>query len=187
MTEFRPLTKKERRRVTRTTALSGGKLLVISTMGNEALSALFDLRWMLVLVVILIVADFWFGLSESLQNNVDFRLSRAGRRTCNKAVDYITYLILGAVMGLAIFEPLGWATHTTTAAYGLGFGCLWEIDSIVGHVCALHGIRKRFSVKRFIISLLKKKSTDLGEAVEEAIDGADNEKKKEEKDDGTVA
>lgn len=177
----------KRGKVTRTTALSGGKLLVITTMGNEALSALFDLRWMLVLVVVLIVADFWFGLSESLQRNEDFRLSRAGRRTCNKAVDYITYLILGAVMGLAIFEPLGWATHTTTAAYGLGFGCLWEIDSIVGHVCALHGIRKRFSVKRFIISLLKKKSTDLGEAVEEAIDGEASDGKEEESKDGTTA
>lgn len=157
-----------------TTAYSTGKLLVIGVMGNEALAALYDLRWMLVLVVVLICADFWFGLSESLYQGKDFRLSRAGRRTCNKAVDYCTYLILGAVLGLAIFEPLGWATHTTTAAYGLGFGCLWELDSIVGHVCALHGIRKRFSVKRFVIGLLKRKSQDLGEAVEEAIEDDDN-------------
>lgn len=145
-----------------------GKAIVVGTMGGEALSALFDLRWMLVLIVVLILADFWFGVSESLNKREHFRFSRAGRRTCNKAVDYITYLILGSVLGLAIFEPLGWATHTTTAAIGLGFGCVWEIDSIVGHVCGLHGIKTRFSVKRFIIALLKKKDDDVGEAVEEA-------------------
>lgn len=145
-----------------------GKAIVVGTMGGEALSALFDLRWMLVLIVVLILADFWFGVSESLNKREHFRFSRAGRRTCNKAVDYITYLILGSVLGLAIFEPLGWATHTTTAAIGLGFGCVWEIDSIVGHVCGLHGIKTHFSVKRFIIALLKKKDDDVGEAVEEA-------------------
>ena len=145
-----------------------GKAIVVGTMGGEALSALYDLRWMLVLIVVLILADFWFGVSESLRKREHFRFSRAGRRTCNKGVDYLTYLMLGSVLGLAIFEPLGWATHTTTAAVGLGFGCVWEMDSIVGHVCALHGIRNRFSVKRFIIALLKKKDDDVGEAVEEA-------------------
>lgn len=160
--------------ITKTTAVSSGKLLVVSAMGTEALSALFDLRWMLVAVVVLIVADFWFGLSESLQKHKDFRFSRAGRRTCNKAVDYLTYLIVGAVLGLAIFEPLGWATHTTTAAIGLGFGCVWEIDSIMGHVCALHGVQWKFGVKKMIIVLLKRKSPDLGDAVEEAVETDEN-------------
>ena len=148
---------------------STGKAFVVSTMGVEAMQALFDLRWMLVLIVVLIVADFWFGVSDSLHKHEHFRFSRAGRRTCNKAVDYVTYLILGSVLGMAIFEPLGWATHTTTAALGLGLGCLWEIDSIVGHVCALHGVKNRFSIKHFIIALMKKKNEDIGEAVEEAM------------------
>lgn len=148
---------------------STGKAIVVGIMGNEALTALFDLRWMLVLIVVLILADFWFGVSDSLRKHEHFRFSRAGRRTCNKAVDYITYLILGSVLGLAIFEPLGWATHVTTAAIGLGFGCIWEIDSIVGHVCSLHDIENHFSIKRFIISLLKKKNEDVGKAVEEAM------------------
>lgn len=150
---------------------SAGRAVVVGTMGGEALTALFDLRWMLVLIVVLIVADFWFGVSESIKRHEHFRFSRAGRRTCNKAVDYMTYLILGSVLGLAIFEPLGWATHVTTAAIGLGFGCIWEVDSIVGHVCGLHGIENRFSVKRFIVALIKKKDRDMGEAVEEGFGG----------------
>lgn len=147
---------------------STGRVVVVGTMGSEALTALYDLRWMLVLIVVLIVADFWFGVSDSLHNKEHFRFSRAGRRTCNKAVDYVTYLILGSVIGLAIFEPLGWATHTTTAAVGLGFGCVWEVDSIVGHVCELHGVKNRFSIKRLIIAMIKNKDADMGEAVEEA-------------------
>lgn len=158
---------------------STGRAVVVGTMGIEAMTALYDLRWMLVLIVVLIVADFWFGVSESLYKHEHFRFSRAGRRTCNKAVDYVTYLILGSVIGLAIFEPLGWATHTTTAAIGLGFGCVWEVDSIVGHVCALHGVKNKFSVKRLIIAIIKKKDADVGEAVEEALEGDGTNKKLE--------
>lgn len=47
---------------------STGKAFVVGTMSTEALTALFDLRWMLVLIVVLIVADFWFGVSESLKS-----------------------------------------------------------------------------------------------------------------------
>ena len=155
-----------------------GRAVVVGAMGAEAMGALYDLRWMLVLIVVLIVADFWFGVSESLHKHEHFRFSRAGRRTCNKAVDYVTYLMLGSVIGLAIFEPLGWANHVTTAAVGLGFGCLWEVDSIVGHVCELHGVKNKFSVKRLLIALIKKKDEDVGEAVEEAFEEMENEKEK---------
>lgn len=152
-----------------------GKAIVWGTMGMECITAIYDLRWMIVLIVVLIVADFWFGLSESLFKHEEFRFSRAGRRTCNKLVDYLTYLLLGAVIGLAIFEPLNITTHTVTAAIGLGFGCLWEVDSIVGHICALHGVKSKFSIKRLIISLLKRKNKEVGEAIEEALkDGKEN-------------
>ena len=40
----------------------------------------------------------------------------------------------------------------------------------MGHVCALHGIKNKFSVKRFIIALIKRKDKELGEAVEDAME-----------------
>ena len=58
-------------------------LLWWATMGSEALDVLYDLRWMLVLIVVLIVSDFWFGVSDALNKHKEFRFSRAGRRTCN--------------------------------------------------------------------------------------------------------
>lgn len=137
--------------------------------GGEALHVLYDLRWMLVLIVVLVLGDFWFGVSDSIHKKEDFRFSRAGRRTCNKLVDYITYLLVGTLLGLGIFEPLGWTTHTVTAAVGLGFGCVWELDSIMGHVCSLHGVKWNFSIKNFVIAIIKRKSMLVGEAVEEGM------------------
>lgn len=138
--------------------------------GGEAVGVLYDLRWMLVLIVVLVVSDFWFGVSDSRKKKEEFRFSRAGRRTCNKLVDYMTYLLVGVLVGLGITEPLGWATHTVTAAVGLGFGCVWEIDSIVGHVCSIHGVNFKLSVKRVAIALIKQKNNDVGEAVETALE-----------------
>ena len=150
--------------------VTGMDMIEKGSMGAEALGALYDLRWMLVLIAALILADFWFGVSDSLKQDKPFRFSRAGRRTCNKAVDYLSYLLLGSLLGLGVFEPLGWATHTETAAVGIGLGMIWEIDSIIGHICSIHGVRHPLSVKRLLIALIKKKDRDVGEAVEEALE-----------------
>lgn len=160
-----------------TTTETVGKVFLWGAWGTEAMGVLYDLRWMLVLVVVLILADFWWGVSDSLHKRQEFRFSRAGRRTCNKAVDYMTYLLVGSLLGLAVFEPLGWTTHTVTAAIGLGFGCLWEIDSIIGHVCSIHGVKFQFSVKRCIIALIRKKSKEVADVVETAL-GEDASKRK---------
>lgn len=141
---------------------------VIMTMQQEALSALYDLRWMLAAVALLVIADFWFGITASLSRHEKFRFSRAGRRTFDKMASYILYLLLGAILGMSIFEPLGICSHTQSAAVGLAFAAVFELDSIKNHVCELHGWQFHFSVKRFLISLLKRKANDLGEAVEDA-------------------
>ena len=114
-------------------------------------------------------------VSDSLKQDKPFRFSRAGRRTCNKAVDYLSYLLLGSLLGLGIFEPLHWATHTQTAAFGLGLGMIWEIDSIVGHVCSIHGMKHPFSIKRFIIALIKRKAPDVGSAIEDTLEESGGE------------
>ncbi len=143
-------------------------LIIATTMAGEAVSTLYDLRWMIVFIFVLIASDFWFGISETRMKKQTFKLSRAGRRTCNKLIDYITYLILGAILGRAIFEPLNLASHTTTAAAGLSMACVWEIDSIINHILAIHGCA-RMSLLHIALKLLKKKHRDLGEVIEEEI------------------
>ena len=82
-------------------------------------------------------------------------------------------------MGMAIFEPLGIANHTTTAAAGLSLACVWEMDSIVNHVLALHGYAGRFSLMRLATGFLKRKDNALGEALEESLKENRKENRKE--------
>lgn len=149
-----------------TTAQNG---LLWAGFGGEMMGVLFDLRWMLLAIVMMVVADFWLGVRESLDRNVEFRFSRAGRRTTAKLIEYLTYLLIGAILGMAIAEPLGVCDHVATAAIGLSLAMIWELDSIVGHTCAIHGVKNHLSVKRALIRLLKKKNEDVGEFVEDVI------------------
>ena len=85
------------------------------------------------------------------------------------SVDYLCYLLLGTLIGLAICEPLDIATHTQTAAIGLGLGCLFEIDSIAGHICNIHGVKWSFSINKLIIYMVKKTNNNIGTAFEDVI------------------
>ena len=155
------------------TAAKASGLLV---MGGEARDALFDLRWMLALIAVMIIADFWFGVADSVnKRGEDFHFSRAGRRTLGKATEYVMYLVVGSILGKAIFEPMGICSHVVVAAVALSFAVLWEADSIIEHVCSLHNITTRFSVKRFILALIKRKSPAVGEALEETLEEAEKE------------
>ena len=127
----------------------GNKGIVWAALGGEMINVAFELRYMIILSVVLILADFWWGHSETmkryheaeeagdtvLMEKFKWHKSRAIRRTANKTVDYVTYLLVGAFFGLAITEPMGWGDHVYAAIVGLGVGCLAEIASIVGHYC----------------------------------------------------
>ena len=177
----------------------GAQGVAWSIMGLEATTVIFDLRWMLVLSFILVCTDFWWGWAECKMHyecarkisdkagmdKYKFRLSRAGRRSMNKLIDYVTYLLVGAVLGLAIFEPLKISNHVVTGAVGLGLGCLFDVSSIVGHICAIHHIPKiQWNVRgifvfigHFVAALLKRKDVDVGEALDETIDNNNNNSK----------
>ena len=152
-----------------------------TVFGAECLAAVYDLRWMIILAVILIGTDFWWGVREQAmkrqratraadKERYKFHFSQAGRRTLNKAVDYLTYLLVGCVAGLAITEPMGIASHTTTAAIGLGFGMLFELSSIVGHIAAVKGINIKLNLKRLLVAIIKHKSEEVAEILDEGIE-----------------
>ena len=149
---------------------------------DEGMQCVRDLRWMIVLSIVLIFTDFWWGWSESRmkykkattdkeREKYKFHKSKAIRRSANKFVDYLTYLLVGCVLGMAILEPLGICDHVTSAAAGLGLGCVADMMSIVGHYCAVKGIdfdAWKF-LKRLVVVFVKKKDEDMGEALEETI------------------
>lgn len=160
-----------------------------TVFGAECLGAVYDLRWMIILAVLLIGTDFWWGVREnnmlekqavtrSEKEKFKFHFSQAGRRTLNKAVDYLTYLLVGCVSGLAITEPMGIADHTTTAAIGLGFGMLFELSSIVGHIAVVKGINIKLNLKKLLVALIKHKSEELADVIDEGIEEIDDNRRK---------
>lgn len=164
---------------------SVGGTITLGVFGGEVIAVITDLRWMIIFCVALILADFWWGWRESSlrreqaktrkeKEKHKFHFSLAGRRTLNKAVDYMSYLLIGVLAGLAITEPMGLCNHTVTAAIGLGLGCIFEISSIVGHVCFVKGWNIRINYKRLIVALLKFKWKELAEVIDEGIEELDD-------------
>ena len=93
-------------RITETTTQSLFKTFTVGILG-ECTQILYDLRWMIVLAIILILSDLWFGLSASRLQKIEIRKSRAGRRTLNKIViiSAMFYLVLYLVKLLE--NPMG--------------------------------------------------------------------------------
>lgn len=147
-------------------ASATGRAIGIGLMAQEIEQLIFDLRWLIALSMALIFADFWLGISESRQNGKEIRKSKAFRRTFNKVVDYICYLMVAGLLGKAIGEPLG-VSSITTAAVTMLLACAWELDSIYGHICVLNGMKKDFSIRKIIFGWFKRKA-DIAEIVDES-------------------
>lgn len=138
---------------------------------GEIREVIFELRWMLALIVIMITADFILGIIDSIsKRGEDFHFSRAGRRTACKFIEYNSYLVVGFALGIAVFEPLGICSYITSSVFGLCLAALFELDSIVEHICAIHGIENRISVKRLLVGIIKKKYAAAGDILEDAAE-----------------
>ena len=145
---------------------------------GEIRDVVFELRWMLIFIVAMIIADFVLGIIDSVvKHGEDFRFSRAGRRTMCKFIEYNSYLVLGFMMGLAILQPIGICTYTVSAMCGLGLAMVFEFDSIMEHICVIHGIKNRISIKRMLVGYIKKKYSTAGNIIEE-VTKEDKEEKK---------
>lgn len=145
---------------------------------GEIRDVVFELRWMLIFIVAMIIADFVLGIIDSVvKHGEDFRFSRAGRRTMCKFIEYNSYLVLGFMMGLAILQPIGICTYTVSAMCGLGLAMVFEFDSIMEHICVIHGIKNRISIKRMLVGYIKKKYSTAGDIIEE-VTKEDKEEKK---------
>lgn len=143
---------------------------------GEIKNVVFELRWMLAFIVVMIVADFVLGIIDSVvKRGEDFRFSRAGRRTMCKFIEYNSYLVLGFMLGIAILQPVGICTYTISSMCGLGLAILFEFDSIADHICAIHGIKNKVSIKRLLVGYIKKKYATAGEIIEEVTKEEKNE------------
>lgn len=162
-------------------------LRAVCTTGmlGEFTTLLYDIRWLFVIMAVLIVADLYYGVSESRKRFKDthdekykVRLSRAARRTLNKTVDYLCYVVIAGIVAKAEAEPYG-ANVLVVASIVCLFVVVFELSSIVGHLCYLHGIPYKFNARTFLVALIKKKDEDIAEAADAAIEDNNTTNKQE--------
>ena len=177
---------------------TGTRVVGMAFMGGELVRIIYDARWLLAVITLCVMADFWYGLSESRKRyerakqkkdkivmaQYRWRTSRAVRRTVNKLVDYIMWVSLGVFTGFALLRPLG-ADYMLggIAATAVAVGC--EAKSFIGHFFYLRGVRmERKTVggflKAFVVALAKRKDADIGVALEDALDKNEGRKTKDE-------
>ena len=145
---------------------------------GEIKDVVFELRWMLAFIIVMIVADFVLGIIDSVvKRGEDFRFSRAGRRTMCKFIEYNSYLVLGFMLGIAILQPVGICSYTISSMCGLSLAFVFEFDSIADHICSIHSLKNKVSIKRLLIGYIKKKYATAGEIIEEVTkeEGKKNE------------
>ncbi len=84
---------------------------VVCGVTATLLSGLYEftrpLGWLFILGVVLIVADLRFGIRAARVRGEKIRTSRAVRRTVNKAIDYICWVLLAGTLGSTFGEPIG--------------------------------------------------------------------------------
>lgn len=168
----------------------GARGIIWGSIGAELLNVVFELRYMIIFSIVLIFADLWWGYREShkryreaeaegdkaLMEKFKWHKSRAVRRSANKAVDYMTYLVVGALMGMAVFEPMDICGHVVSAACALLIGCACEIASIIGHYAYVKfgieiGMKEAWKwVVKFFLNLIKIKNNAINDAVDQTIE-----------------
>ena len=82
-------------------------------------------------------------------------------------IEYNSYLVVGFMLGISILQPIGICSYTISAMCGLGLAFIFEFDSIADHICDIHGIKNKVSIKRLLVGYIKKKYNAAGEIIEE--------------------
>lgn len=137
------------------------------SMTQELQALVWDMRWMIALCVVLIIVDLIFGIENANAHNEKIRRSRAVRRTVNKFIDYMCWLLFAGVFAKAFAGPMG-LSDTTVEAGVMLIACLSEVDSIFQNYAEAHG-REKFSILNFFMNFLKRKNNDVGKALEETL------------------
>lgn len=132
----------------------------LSSIVAEVGEVLYDLRWFILTAFALIMADLWFGINVSRKRGIEIRRSSAGRRTLNKFIDYILYIVLGTTLSMAVAPA--WDLNPLHVASAILILCYaFEMDSIYSHICYLHGAKKKVSIFKIIWYIITLRFKDL--------------------------
>ena len=100
----------------------------------------------MLLALILIIVDLRFGIAASKKRGERIRFSRAGRRTINKMVDYLCWILLAGAIGKTFGEPFDiplLPSIVLLVIYG------FEINSCYGNYFEAHGRHVKVDIFKF--------------------------------------
>lgn len=122
---------------------------------------LWDLRWMIVFGILLIIVDFWFGISESKYKRRKIVWAEARSKTLIKGVDYLCYITIGIALGEAIAQPYG--LDPLVVATTLLLVCyMFELNSIYKHICVIHDVTPKYDLWDFLLMIVTFKFKKFG-------------------------
>ena len=114
---------------------------------------IWDLRWMIVFGIFLVIGDLWFGISESKYKKRKIVWSDARSKTFIKGVDYLCYITIGIALGKAIAQPYG--LDPLIVATTMLFICyMFELNSIYKHICTLHDVKPQYDLWDFLFMVI---------------------------------
>lgn len=115
----------------------------------------------IILAVVLIITDCVFGVKVSKKRGVEIRRSRMLRRSINKLVDYICWITLAGMMGIAF----GSALHVPVLSYVMFVVVVGiELTSIFNNYFEYKGLHLHINVFKFFSKLFNR--SELEEIVE---------------------
>ncbi len=116
----------------------------------------------LIVALVLILSDLWFGIRASIKKGEKIRGSRAVRRTLNKMVDYICWVSIAWVLGASFGNIFG---VPLLAAMIMVIVCTIELSSIFDNYFEYKGLKKRFEPWNFILKVLR--IPEIGESIKD--------------------
>lgn len=119
---------------------------LMATLMSGFMDFIEPLRWFMLLALILIIADLRFGISAAKKRGEQIRFSRAGRRTINKTVDYLCWILLAGAIGKAFGIPFDipiLPASVLLVIYG------FEINSCYGNYFEAHGKKVKINIFKY--------------------------------------
>lgn len=167
--------------------MKSNNLSGVGTMGlaisTDVMQELFDLRYFILILVLLITADLYFGIRESRTKGQRIRRSRALRRSLNKFMDYIFAIMFVCLLHIFFLQ------HNLSIPYfplfAFGLVSLFELESVINHWLVLHH-REEINFKNLFKAIVKEKRKDISNIAEDyqkSEKKTKRKKKEEEKDD----
>ena len=111
-------------------------------------------KWFILAAVCLIVADLKFGIEAARHRGETIRKSRAIRRSANKIIDYLCWILVATSFGEAFGTPFGIPILPALVLLVV-YGC--EINSCFNNYFEARGSKLRIN----IFKLFKNKSGDV--------------------------